>query len=909
MVWTAPLTLAASLLGLPVPDLHYLATVFYNFEINAPDRIGFQWTYFGGDEVFARVSSPVAFSPAMAPEGKSSLCVEVTCRPDDPTWNRPEALIDRIVADLVRTTTVRRAEDLGPVHIERLPQTYPVYALNYHGELTRGLRDLSQFRNLLLAGRCGRFWYNNMDHSVGQGLTMADKILRGQALAEVDSADREFWNESPAPQHATVRSPEVDPVEAVPAAITPAGWGWAAPTAGAALAGIVAGLAWYLGDGLAGLLYAMTYLLALVPGLPVGFALFGRKQATGWVAGGLVGYVLTAVALWIAIAAGVPRVPAMLASWAAVSAAAWVPYLLLRPAALVKLPEWRRRDTLALLLVLTIVPALLAPTLSKVGAVDDAGNERYRAYFTADFLWHAALTAELSRFEMPPKDPYAGDHTLNYYWAYFLLPGSAMGTDPFGVWPSAIPILKVNRILSGLLFVGMLACFAWVLVPRAGAMAAAVMLSVLASSAEGSYALYDVVANGKGLDSLRYLNVDAVTSWVFNSLTVDGLQRSLWYTPQHAMACALGLVALVVAAMSRRESRVPAAALAGVALGGAVVCSPFLGGAFCLVYGASVLFTRRGGWRETARAAAVHATAAGPVLMALAWCKWNEMFEGAESAVAFGYSGPITRAPFLMPALTLGPIMLAAAFGLWRGRSRAAGSLAVPLAGVGIGFVLLYFVSMPGGDLVWIGWRAGQILLLTMTPLAALFFAWVSDARRFRGLAFVAAAALIAIGLPTTLIDTYNAQDIWNRRMGAGFRWTVVLTPDERRAADWIQRETPDDALVQMEPTVRGRETWTLIPTFAERRMAAGLPISLLRKAVYTDRSNRMRTMYGTKDVLEARYLALSHGIDYIYMDSTERRAYGARLDKFDDHPEYFALVFRSGEVSIYRVLPANRHS
>ena len=60
-------------------------------------------------------------------------------------------------------------------------------------ELTRNLRDLSQYSNLLLSGRCGRFWYNNMDHSIGQGLTMADKILRGEVLAEIDSADREFW--------------------------------------------------------------------------------------------------------------------------------------------------------------------------------------------------------------------------------------------------------------------------------------------------------------------------------------------------------------------------------------------------------------------------------------------------------------------------------------------------------------------------------------------------------------------------------------------------------------------------------------------------------------------------------------------------------------------------------------------
>jgi len=57
VVWTAPLPLAASLLGLPVPELEYLSTVFYNLEIHAPDRIGFQWTYYGGDEVFFHITN------------------------------------------------------------------------------------------------------------------------------------------------------------------------------------------------------------------------------------------------------------------------------------------------------------------------------------------------------------------------------------------------------------------------------------------------------------------------------------------------------------------------------------------------------------------------------------------------------------------------------------------------------------------------------------------------------------------------------------------------------------------------------------------------------------------------------------------------------------------------------------
>ena len=675
---------------------------------------------------------------------------------------------------------------------------------------------------------------------------------------------------------------------------------------GAALAGLIALLAWQFGGGAGGVLYALLYLLAIAPGLPVGFVLFGRRHAAGWIAGGLFGYVFTAFVLWAVIAAGVPRAPVMLLGWAAAAAAAWLPYLRSERAPLVTLPVWSRRDTAALFLVLLIVPALLAPTVGRVGAADEAGNERYRAYFTADFLWHAALTAELARFDMPPRDPYAGDQLLNYYWAYFLLPGSALGTDPFGLWPSAIPILKVNLLLSGLLFIGILASFTWSIVPRAGAAAAAVALSVLAARAEGSYALYDAIAAGKGLDSLRQLNIDAITAWVFGSLTVDGLPRSLWYTPQHAMAGALGLVGLLVAGGARRDGALRAALLGGVALGGALAVSPFLGGAFSLIYGATILFRLRGGWRDTARALGVNAAAAGPVLAALAWCKWNLTFEGAGAAVAIGYAGPITRAPFVMPALALGPLLCAAAAGLLFGRSRAAASLAPALSGTAIGFILLYLVTMPGADIVWIGWRAGQILLLTLTPLAALGFAWMLTAARLRPAALAAPVALFAAGLPTTAIDVYNAQDIWNSRMGAGFRWTVVVTRDQRLAFDWIRQTTPPDAIVQMEPNVRGRETWTNIPTFAARRMAAGLPISLLRKPLYTERSDRVRRLYATGDAGEASRLAMSLGIDFIYLDSIERREFGSSLQKFDEHPEYFARVYKGGEASIYRVIPGS---
>jgi protoporphyrinogen oxidase len=193
LVWTAPMTELTAHLGVPAPDLEYLSTIFYNVEVNAPDKFEYQWIYYGGDEIFSRVSLPGAFAKTTVPPGKSGLCVEVTCREGDERWQAPERLTEAVVADLVRTGTLDAREQVQRVHIERVPFTYPIYKLNYLDELTRTLRALGRWRNLLVAGRTGRFWYNNMDHSIGQGLTMADRILKGEALGEIDTADRDFW--------------------------------------------------------------------------------------------------------------------------------------------------------------------------------------------------------------------------------------------------------------------------------------------------------------------------------------------------------------------------------------------------------------------------------------------------------------------------------------------------------------------------------------------------------------------------------------------------------------------------------------------------------------------------------------------------------------------------------------------
>ena len=665
-------------------------------------------------------------------------------------------------------------------------------------------------------------------------------------------------------------------------------------SASALLALTIVALAWRLA-GLPGTGYLVLYTLLLVPGLPFGFLLFGRRHAAGWIAGALIGYGLSAVALWTPADMGL-------------TARAWIPVawtvlvtltlpLLRTGRVLVQLPAWQRGDTIALLCTLLIVPLLVSGPFSRIGERDAQGAERYRAYFTADFLWHVALTSELTKADVPIRNPYLERRALNYYWGYFVPP--AMIARLFSAEQSLEAVLLLNALGAGLLFVASIYLYGWCVVPRAGPAAISVALTFLAASAEGLFALFRLARSGLPLDGVRALNIDAMTSWVFQSLTIDSLPRSLWYTPQHAAACALGLVALIVPTAGRSQPSPALGLAAGVPLGLAIVFSPFLGGVFCVLYGLAAAWTVLKARPIHLPLLASYAVAVAPALLGLGWCVANRAFEGAGGVVEFGLSQRAAAAPFATILLAAGPIGVIAALGLAVGRSYADRWPAVVIPPV-VALLLFYFVTL-STEPVWIGWRAGQILLVTLPPLAAMLFARLGETRHRWTSAAVAAVALAA-GVPTTAIDAWNAQDVDNLALGPGFRWTVAVPSDTQAAMTWIRANTDVEAVVQMSIGPRGRETWTLVPAFGHRRMAAGQPISLLHVAEYDERSGAVDAMFRTHDVAEAARLAREQQIDYVYADSVERAAFDdAAISKFND-PRYFTPVFQQGQAIVFQV-------
>ena len=80
---------------------------------------------------------------------------------------------------MLHAKLIKSLDSIEDVHVERVRRTYPLYALNYPRKLRATFRWVGEaWKNLALLGRTGRFWYNNMDHSIAASIEVADRYLR-----------------------------------------------------------------------------------------------------------------------------------------------------------------------------------------------------------------------------------------------------------------------------------------------------------------------------------------------------------------------------------------------------------------------------------------------------------------------------------------------------------------------------------------------------------------------------------------------------------------------------------------------------------------------------------------------------------------------------------------------------------
>ncbi|MCK4776735.1 MAG: FAD-dependent oxidoreductase, partial [Actinomycetia bacterium] len=177
LFWTGTILEILKRLNKDIPDIKYLNLILYNYLINNPPLLDYQWCYYGDKETpFNRISIPSLFNSSNAPKGKSGICAEVTCYKDDSFWKNPVSLENNIRNNLIKNLILKDGKDIIDVKIETIENAYPIYTLNYKKEIMAAKESLKTFKNLKLLGRTANFWYNNMDHSIQSAINLFKNI-------------------------------------------------------------------------------------------------------------------------------------------------------------------------------------------------------------------------------------------------------------------------------------------------------------------------------------------------------------------------------------------------------------------------------------------------------------------------------------------------------------------------------------------------------------------------------------------------------------------------------------------------------------------------------------------------------------------------------------------------------------
>jgi hypothetical protein len=619
------------------------------------------------------------------------------------------------------------------------------------------------------------------------------------------------------------------------------------------------------------------WLMPLAFGPLLGQAL-GSLALTGlWAAGGR--------AVWLLIAA--PLLVALLIKPAARLRGRW------------RLPATMGGDRVALAALLLIVPVVAGLPFAHVGEINGEG-QFYRAYFTADYVWRRAVVAELAKGAFLPVNPYFQGDALHYYWMPHLL--TAVQYRFAAAWATLDELLLVRSVFIDGFFVALLYGTVRLFGVRPWASAAGVAMVIVSSSFEGLYALYDFWSHGGPLAAVRNLNIDAITRWYMHGIPIDGLQRLLFYQPHHAVGYAMGLLGLYSVSHRARPRDGSAMFVSGVLLALSILISSFAGVMFtaaaALLEGVAVV--RRFDWRR----ALAHAIAAGiPLAIATALVFALGYVDTGGSVVAFGINRLALHSFWLVTALSFGPVLIISAAAIVVAVSAKRGGLSVLAALAGACIIFYFFINVRDHQDVYVGWRVGHLLFMAATVLAGIAFEKMEGAPTpARVAAWAGVAIVVLTGLPTTVIDIYNTQDLSNRNEAPGFRWTLVLTPDDRQVFDWIRHNTKPEAVFQVDPLVRDTETWAYLPAFAERRMSVGLPISMVPLRKYQEGSEGVRTIFDDTP-LSAYERAVKSGINYLIVGPPERAAHPDVEQRFNSLGPLMPIAFRNGTISIYEVI------
>lgn len=175
-VWsTIPITILARAISRGVPEpvmqagtkIEYRSMILVYLELDVDQFTEYDAHYFPAANIrITRLSEPKNYAALAEPKGRTTLCAELPCSPDDPWWTMSDAQLGELVATDLATAGIPLARPPVAVHVKRLRQAYPIYTTGY--EVPFGTLDqwVEQVPRLLSYGRQGLFAHDNTHHAL-----------------------------------------------------------------------------------------------------------------------------------------------------------------------------------------------------------------------------------------------------------------------------------------------------------------------------------------------------------------------------------------------------------------------------------------------------------------------------------------------------------------------------------------------------------------------------------------------------------------------------------------------------------------------------------------------------------------------------------------------------------------------
>lgn len=144
-------------------ELKHNSLISLMIGLDKPKLNNLSWLYIPDKDILPhRVSFPSNFSPYVAPEGKSSILAEITCKFGSRLWKMSDKAVKNRVIDDLSTLKILNRDDICFTKVKRFKYAYVINDLEYENNI-KVVKSFAKASGIKLLGRFAEFEYLNMD--------------------------------------------------------------------------------------------------------------------------------------------------------------------------------------------------------------------------------------------------------------------------------------------------------------------------------------------------------------------------------------------------------------------------------------------------------------------------------------------------------------------------------------------------------------------------------------------------------------------------------------------------------------------------------------------------------------------------------------------------------------------------